>query len=81
MVVILSPSLVILSETKDLGSTLRINSAKNLIISTESTIEILRLLPQNDITTQSLKGEGSSSFPLEGEGAKKVVPEREREQT
>ena len=34
MVVILSPSLVILSETKDLGFWLRINSAKNLIIST-----------------------------------------------
>jgi hypothetical protein len=57
MVVILSPSLVILSETKDLGSTLRMNSAKNLIISTESTIEILRLPPQNDIATQPLKGE------------------------
>jgi hypothetical protein len=57
MVVILSPSLVILSETKDLGSTLRMNSAKNLIISTESTIEILRLPPQNDITTQRLEGE------------------------
>jgi hypothetical protein len=33
------------------------NSAKNLIISTESTIEILRLPPQNDITTQRLEGE------------------------
>jgi hypothetical protein len=53
MAVILSPPLVILSETKDLGSTLRMNSAKDLIISTESTIEILRLAPQNDITTQS----------------------------
>jgi hypothetical protein len=29
------------------------NSAKDLIISTESTIEILRLAPQNDISTQS----------------------------
>ena len=56
MVVILSPSLVILSETKDLGSTIRMNSAKNLIISTESTIEILLLPPQNDNTTQPPKG-------------------------
>jgi len=31
---------------------------KNLMISTESTIEILRLSPQNDITTQSPEGEG-----------------------
>jgi hypothetical protein len=31
-----------------------LSEAKNLIISTESTIEILRLPPQNDITTQSL---------------------------
>jgi hypothetical protein len=30
-----------------------LSEAKNLIISTESTIEILRLQPQNDITTQS----------------------------
>jgi hypothetical protein len=34
-----------------------LNEVKNLIISTESIIEILRLMPQNDITTQSLKGE------------------------
>jgi hypothetical protein len=32
--------------------------AKRLIISTESTIEILRLSPQNDIATQSLQGVG-----------------------
>jgi hypothetical protein len=37
-------SLVILSE------------AKNLILSIESTVEILRIPPQNDITTQ--EGEG-----------------------
>jgi len=43
--VILSPSLVILSETKDLGFWLRINSTKNLIISRESIIEILPCLP------------------------------------
>ena len=30
-----------------------LSEAKNLIISTESTIEILRLSPQNDIKTQS----------------------------
>ena len=40
---------------------------KNLIISTESIREILRLTPQNDITTQSLRGEGGisgSAFPV-----------------
>ena len=31
---------------------------KNLVISTESIIEILRPLPQNDITTQFLSEEG-----------------------
>ena len=31
-----------------------LNEVKNLMISTESTIKILRLSPQNDITTQSL---------------------------
>jgi len=30
-----------------------LNEAKNLIISTQSIVEILRLMPQNDITTQS----------------------------
>jgi hypothetical protein len=30
-----------------------LSEAKNLIISTESTIEILRLSPQNDIATQA----------------------------
>jgi hypothetical protein len=34
-----------------------LSEAKNLIISNESTIEILRPPPQNDITTQSLRGE------------------------
>ena len=33
---------------------------KNLMISNESTIEILRLPPQNDITTQPPEGEGKS---------------------
>jgi len=33
-----------------------LNEVKNLMISTESTIEILRLSPQNDITIQSLRG-------------------------
>jgi hypothetical protein len=56
MFVILNPSpFVILSETKGLDFRLRVNSVKNLIISTESIIEILRLSPQNDITTQSLR--------------------------
>ena len=35
-----------------------LNEVKNLIISTESIIEILRLTPQNDIETQSRRGEG-----------------------
>ena len=36
-----------------------LNGVKNLIISSESIIEILRLMPQNDIPTQSLMmGEG-----------------------
>jgi hypothetical protein len=52
--VILNPSpFVILSEAKDLDFGLRVNSVKNLRESTESIIEILRLSPQNDITTQS----------------------------
>ncbi len=33
-----------------------LNGVKNLIITTESIIEILRLPPQNDIATQSLNG-------------------------
>ncbi len=70
MFVILNPSPpVTLSEAKGLGSCLRVNSVKNLIISTESIIEILRLSPQNDITTQSPwgegKGEGINSFSFE----------------
>ncbi len=35
-----------------------LNEVKNLIISTESIIEILRLMPQDDIATQSRTGEG-----------------------
>ncbi len=42
-----------------------LNDVKNLIISTESIIEILRLAPQNDIATQS-RGEG------EGQGGGKL---------
>jgi hypothetical protein len=46
-----------------------LSEAKNLIISTELTIEILRLPPQNDITTQPLKVEDPNEFPpLQGEG-------------
>ena len=41
-----------------------LDEAKNLIVSVESTLEILRLPPQNDITTQSPVGEG------EGEGSR-----------
>jgi len=37
-----------------------LNEVKNLMISTESIIEILRLSPQNDIMTQSLMGEGGA---------------------
>ena len=49
MVVILSPS-----------TSLRVNSAKNLIISNESTVEILRPMPQNDIASLPLDGGGPS---------------------
>jgi hypothetical protein len=35
-----------------------LNEVKNLMISTESIIEILRRTPQNDIVTQSLDGGG-----------------------
>ena len=35
---------------------LRINSAKHLEFSTGYEVEILRLSPQNDIATQSLRG-------------------------
>jgi hypothetical protein len=46
-----------------------LNEVKNLIISTESIIEILRLMPQNDITTQSRRGGNSlCSSPFKGEG-------------
>ncbi len=38
-----------------------LNEVKNLIISTKSIIEILRLMPQDDIATQSLGG-GSYFF-------------------
>ena len=40
-----------------------LNEVKNLIISTESIIEILRPMPQDDIATQSLQGGGQ-----EGDG-------------
>jgi hypothetical protein len=42
MFVILNPSPVILSEAKNLNFWLRVNSVKNLMILTESIIEILR---------------------------------------
>jgi hypothetical protein len=42
-----------------------LNEVKNLMISTQSIIEILRLSPQNDITTQPLKREERSpSFSI-----------------
>jgi hypothetical protein len=51
--VILNPSpFVILSVAKNLVFLLRINSVKNLRISTHYKTEILRLEPQNDIVTQ-----------------------------
>jgi hypothetical protein len=58
MVVILNPSPVTLSEAKSLCFSVRAGSVKNLMISNESTVEIVRLSPQNDIRTQSLEGEG-----------------------
>ena len=41
-----------------------LSEAKNLIISTDSTIEILRLSSQNDIKRLSQEEEGSGSYPL-----------------
>ncbi len=38
-------------------------SVKNLIISTESIIEILRLVPQNDTETQSLSERKVGNIP------------------
>ena len=38
---------------------LRVDSVKNLVVSIGCSTEILRLTPQNDITTWSLEGEGS----------------------
>ena len=59
MFVILSPSpCVTLSEAKGLAFWLRVNSVKNLIEPTSEKTEILRLTPQNDITTQSLGKRG-----------------------
>ena len=64
--VILNPSpCVTLSEAKGLAFGLRVNSVKNLMISTESIIEILRLSPQNDITKQSPRGEGEGGDGFE----------------
>ncbi|OGP76884.1 MAG: hypothetical protein A2V86_10895 [Deltaproteobacteria bacterium RBG_16_49_23] len=47
-----------------IGMFVILNEVKNLMISTESIIEILRLSPQNDITTQSLKGEDNTCLSL-----------------
>ena len=54
--VILNPSRVILNEVKNLCHWLRVNSVKNLTESISPKTEILRLTPQNDITTKSLVG-------------------------
>jgi hypothetical protein len=56
IIVILNPSPVILNEVKNLCLRLRINSAKNLKNAKGYKLEILRLMPQNDITAQSLRG-------------------------
>ena len=56
--VILSSSLVILSEAKNLLVSFRAGSVKNLIESMKEKTEILRLTPQNDIMTQSHRGRG-----------------------
>ena len=54
MFVILNPSpFVTLSETKGPDLKLRVNSVKNLMESVTWLAEILRLMPQNDIVTQS----------------------------
>ena len=64
MLVILSPSLVILSEAKNLVFPLRAGSVKNLIKSMGLETKILRLLPQNDIVTQSLNARAAFATVL-----------------
>ena len=55
-------SMVVLSHLfspREIGKLVKgviLSEAKNLMVSTESTIEILRLSPQNGITTQSPDG-------------------------
>ena len=44
----------------DLLMVVILNEVKNLMNSSESSIEILRLSPQNDITTQSPMGVGEN---------------------
>jgi len=67
MLVILNPSPVILNEVKNLCHWLRVNSVKNLIESIGWKTEILRLMPQNDITTQSPMGRGAEGLrPIGG---------------
>ena len=39
------------------GVSVILNEVKNLVVTIGCSIEILRLTPQNDIATQSLKGE------------------------
>jgi hypothetical protein len=48
-----------------------LNEVKNLMISTEFTIEILRLSPQNDIKTQSPRGKGEGGGSIFHHSAKK----------
>jgi hypothetical protein len=64
IIVILNPSPVILNEVKNLCLRLRINSAKNLKNAKGYKLEILRLMPQNDITAQSLRGGITSLYPV-----------------
>jgi hypothetical protein len=44
-----------------------LNEVKNLMNSNESTIEILRLSPQNDIATQPPEREGNHYLPASSE--------------
>ena len=45
------------------GVSVILNEVKNRVVTIGCSIEILRLTPQNDIVTQSLRGE-ESVFPL-----------------
>jgi hypothetical protein len=47
------------------GVSVILNEVKNLVVTIGCSIEILRLTPQNDIVTQSPRGEGTRQMQHE----------------